>query len=226
MSASYRVGGYVVGRALDTVSPSDAKKLTDLFVAFAVIEDGEVVYRKPDELADLSRLRAANPDLRIILSIGGWGAGGFSEAAATPDGRRGFAKSAVALVRRYGFDGVDVDWEYPCYSAAGIAAAPSDRETFTLLLSETRSELDRESAACGRHLCLTIAVGADQYFIEGACMDEVQDLVDLVNVMTYDMRGGFQVLTGHHTCLHHSSGDLYRISAAAARGTESSRTRT
>lgn len=214
MSPAYRVGGYVVGRSLDSVSASDAAMLTDLFVAFAVIEDGAVVYRKPEELAHLDRLREANPNLRIVLSIGGWGAGGFSEAAGTPDGRRAFARSAVALVRRHGFDGLDVDWEYPCYSAAGIAAAPSDRETFTLLLSQTREELERHSAAAGRPFCLTIAVGADQYFIEGTRMDVVQGLVDLVNVMTYDMRGGFQVLTGHHTCLHHSTGDLYRISAA------------
>ncbi|TVQ28761.1 MAG: glycoside hydrolase family 18 protein [Spirochaetaceae bacterium] len=213
MSSGFCVGGYVVGSALDSVSTADAARLTHLFVAFAVIEDGTVVYRNPTELAELLRIRAANPDLRIILSVGGWGAGGFSEAAATAEGRRAFAGSAVELVHRHGFDGIDVDWEYPCYSAAGIASSPADRENFTLLLADTRDELDRRPPGDRSDRLLTIAVGADQYFIEGTRMDQVQEVVDLVNVMTYDMRGGFQVLTGHHTCLHHSAGDLYRISA-------------
>ncbi|MBW7457411.1 chitinase, partial [Paenibacillus sepulcri] len=68
----------------------------------------------------------------------------------------------------------------------------------------------------GRHYLLTIAAGADQYYLDGTQMDQVQQYLDYVQLMTYDMRGGFQTLTGHHTNLYASTGDLFRISADAS----------
>ena len=73
-----------------------------------------------------------------VLAIGGWGADGFSQAASTADGRARFVDSTLVLMERYGFLGVDIDWEYPGSSAAGIASSANDRKNFTLLLQALR----------------------------------------------------------------------------------------
>ena len=208
---SYLIGGYATNRSIPTVTDDDAQQLTHLFLAFAVIEDGLVTDRRLTVLDELPRIRAANPDLRILISIGGWGAGGFSELASTAEGRARFVQSSLEIVQRHDLEGIDIDWEYPTYAAAGIGAKREDKHTYTLLMEELRAGLDGLSAT--RHYELTTAVGADQYYVDGTEMDRVAAVCDWINVMTYDMRGGFQTLTGHHTGLYASTGDLFRISA-------------
>lgn len=208
--------GYVQDRALPSVTPVDARMMTHVNIAFGHVIDGRVSVARTANLNCVEDLRAYNPSLGILLSIGGWGAGGFSEAAATSETRREFVRSALEVVKQYGLDGVDLDWEYPCYSVAGIASSPSDKDNFTFLLRELRTGLDWLGQSEGRRYLLTIAAGADQYYIDGTRMDQVQQYLDWVQLMTYDMRGGFQTLTGHHTNLFTPTGDLFRPSVDAS----------
>lgn len=126
------------------------------------------------------------------------------------------AASAVRVLEEFPFDGIDLDWEYPCYGEAGIASSPDDKRNFTLLLKTIREALSAKGEEDGRHYLLTIAAGADQYYVDGTEMAKVQQYLDYVQLMTYDMRGGFQVLTGHHTNLYTPTGDLFRISTDAS----------
>lgn len=208
--------GYVTSAALPSVTPEDARKMTHINVAFGFVKDSRVTVAATRNLDTLSKLREYNPDLGILLSLGGWGAGGFSEAAATPENRQVFAHTALEILNEFKLDGIDVDWEYPSYSIAGIASQPADKQNFTLLLKELRSALDDQGKTDGRHYLLTIATGADQYYLDGTEMGEVQKYLDWVQLMTYDMRGGFQVITGHHTNLYTPTGDLFRISVDAS----------
>ncbi|NEW06281.1 glycoside hydrolase family 18 protein [Paenibacillus sp. SYP-B3998] len=210
------VTAYATDESLPLLTQEDANRLTHLNIAFGLVRDHEV---HVDDMRNMSYVRAIksyNPKLNILLSIGGWGAGGFSEAASSIEGRQTFAKTSVNLLKKYELDGLDIDWEYPSYAAAGIQASPKDRITFTLLLKELREQLDQQGQADNRRYLLTIAAGADQYYIDGTEMDKVQDYLDLIQLMTYDMRGGFQTLTGHHTNLYTPSGDLFRISVQAS----------
>ncbi|UYV62804.1 Cht9 [Cordylochernes scorpioides] len=77
-------------------------------------------------------LKRQNPRLRTLMAIGGWNEGSvkYSKMAASPEGRRQFAKSAVEFLERYGFDGLDMDWEYP----ANRGGKPEDKQNFVLLL--------------------------------------------------------------------------------------------
>jgi len=68
---------------------------------------------------------------------------GFSDAALTPTSRYNFAREANALINEYNLDGIDIDWEYPGTSAAGIKSRPQDRENFTLLLTAIRDVIGR-----------------------------------------------------------------------------------
>lgn len=56
-----------------------------------------------------------NPNLKVLIAIGGWNEGGkkYSDMAATKMSRDKFTKSVVTFLTEHGFDGLDLDWEYP-----------------------------------------------------------------------------------------------------------------
>lgn len=197
---------YVETKDLGHMDEADVKALDVINIAFALVVDGKVTWEHPECEEALAKIRQINPELKIVISVGGWGAGGFSEAAYTGEGRALFARTAVELVGRYGLDGIDIDWEYPCLGMAKIGADAADKENFTLLLAELREQL--EAVEKGRYL-LTIAAGGDTYFVRNTQMEKVQQYLDYVQLMTYDLRGGFQILTGHHTNLYSIQADLF-----------------
>ncbi|WP_051507121.1 glycoside hydrolase family 18 protein [Saccharibacillus sacchari] len=211
-----RTVGYVGHNDLPDLDTEDLLKLTHINIAFGHVGNDAIVTDHLNNMTEIARLRKEHPSILILLSVGGWSAGGFSEAASTEAGRRRMAESSLAAIDAYDLDGIDLDWEYPCYGEAGIGADPADRENFTHLLRSIREAFDARGAVDDRHYLLTIAAGADQYYIDGTHMDEAQQYLDYVQLMTYDMRGGFQVLTGHHTNLHTPTGDLFRISVEAS----------
>ena len=216
MKQTYIVAGYVVDSKLPELAQEDLVKLTHLNVAFGHVQNDEIRTEHMKHMDVLRSIKGEHPELNIILSVGGWSAGGFSEAASSEKGRSTMANSAVRILTDFPFDGIDLDWEYPCYGEAGIQSSPDDKKNFTLLLKTMRDALDRKGVQDGRHYLLTIAAGADQYYVDGTEMKQVQQYLDFVQVMTYDMRGGFQILTGHHTNLYTSSGDLFRISTESS----------
>ena len=126
-----------------------------------------------------------------MLSIGGWTAGNFSEMAADERCRLSFARDCKRVVDQYGFDGIDIDWEYPTSDEAGISCSPDDTDNFTLLMRDIR-------AAIGKQKLLTIATIADAKFIDfRACLK----YLDFVNIMAYDVANPPK----HHTTLYRSS---------------------
>ena len=158
-----RIIGYVNTADLNHMREEDVRALTVINIAFGLIRDGEVVWDAKDakDARDgIVSIRKSNPELKIVLSVGGWGADGFSQAARTKEGRERFAASALAIVKEYGLDGIDIDWEYPGTSLAGIASDRSDKENYTLLLAELRKTLD----AYREGMLVTTAVGGDVYF--------------------------------------------------------------
>lgn len=216
MSEQYIAAGYVVDAALPEMTREDLLKLTHLNVAFGHVRNHEISTEHLKHTEVVQRIKLEHPELTVLLSVGGWSAGGFSEAASTEEGRNSMAASAVRVLSELPFDGIDLDWEYPCYGEADIESSPDDKQNFTLLLKTIREALDVKGSQDGRHYLLTIAAGADQYYVDGTEMDQVQQYLDFVQLMTYDMRGGFQILSGHHTNLYTPPGDLFRISTDAS----------
>src|SRR6185437_5400995 len=167
---SFRVVAYVASWSIPTAIR--AEKITDLNFAFARIDaNGNVGFERAESatgLQSLVALKKKNPRLRLIVSIGGWMADGFSDAALTEASRRRFSSSAVELVRRHSLDGLDIDWEYPGQGVAGIRYRPQDKQNFTLLLKTLREQLDAASDAAGRkgreRYVLTIASADREYF--------------------------------------------------------------
>jgi chitinase len=139
----------------------------------------------------LKLLKARNPHLKLLISIGGWtGSGRFSDAALTESSRRLFTESALDLfIRRWPnlFDGIDIDWEFPVAGGLqGNVERPADRENFTLMLADLRRALDAQGARDKRHYELTIAASARAPEIANVDLQRIEPLLDFINVMTYD----------------------------------------
>lgn len=204
--APYRIVGYVTdGAALPKIG---AGKLDVINFAFAKVgEDHRVFLPTPtaaQRLRELGGLRRDNPGLKIVLSIGGWGAGNFSEAAVDATTRKAFVDSSVELAAAHDLDGLDIDWEYPTQPGPGIGHSPADRENFSLLLEELRARLDALGRERGRSYLLTIAA-ADGEAASGLEIARIARTLDWINLMSYDFYGSLSSTTGHHASLFRSA---------------------
>ncbi len=146
----------------------------------------------------LTSLKKRYPGLKILLSLGGWGGcRTCSEVFSSDSGRSQFAKSTVRVLRAYSADGLDLDWEYPGVSGyPDHPYSPADSHNFTLLVRKLRKQF-------GKSYELTFAAGAI-YDILARSIEwkAVMPYVDLVNLMTYDLKNGFSKVTGHHSSLY------------------------
>lgn len=140
------------------VADIPADKLTHVNYAFAVIRDGQCAARgraAPEHFAQLRALKQKHPHLRTLISVGGWAdSGPFSDAALTEASRSKFARSCAAFAATNGFDGVDIDWEYP--GGGGLEkdkGRPEDTRNFTLLLAELRRALDDQGGPTASITC-------------------------------------------------------------------------
>lgn len=194
--------GYAMNPSLPTITREDAENLTHINLAFGLIADGVLDMSGLSNIGELHRIRSYNKDLRFVLSVGGWGAGGFSTMAKNAEGRARFVSSCIDVVRTHNLDGIDIDWEYPCMDLAGIDCDAADKQNFTLLLHDLRRAL-------GDDKIVSIAAGAGDYFIENTHMDEVAAVCDYVQLMTYDIRSGFHTQAGHHANLYTAAGDEF-----------------
>jgi chitinase len=213
-----RVVGYLASWGVRTkgaeIAKLPARDLTHIYYAFAdIAPDGSVVLgnrcvdvgacgaaaslpsRPLGNFGELRRLKSRYPHLRLTISVGGWGGSArFSDAALTESSRRRFARTAVDLfIRRWPglFDGIDIDWEFPVQGGlAGNVERPADRHNFTLLLAELRRQLDAQGDADRRHYELTIAASARPSEIANVELDRIMQLLDFINVMTYDYHTG------------------------------------
>ena len=144
----------------------------------------------PERFREIVALKKQNPELKVMLSVGGWGSGRFSEMASDEQRRLSFANDCRRVVDEFGLDGIDIDWEYPTSDMAGISASPADRENFNYLMRDIR-------AAIGAEKLLTLASSAYAEYIDfHSCMQ----YLDFVNVMTYDMADAPK----HHSALYES----------------------
>lgn len=170
----------------------DPTVMTHINYAFGHVNDQFNGVRIDNEqrLRDIVSLKKQQPKLLVMLSIGGWGSGRFSEMTASEANRQAFAADCRRVCDEFKLDGIDIDWEYPTQSSAGISSSPQDTENFTLLMRDLRQAL-------GKKLWLTLAsVGSAQYIDFKSCID----YFDMVNVMAYDMGSAPK----HHAALYRS----------------------
>ena len=216
------IGAYYPGGSAERypISRIPADKLTHLFYAFARIEKGRCVVKDDasGHFAALSKLKSKHPQLRTIISIGGWTADGFSDAALTAQSRERFVSSCLTLFfdqHRGSFDGFDIDWEYPVYGGPEqITSRPQDRSNMTLLVREFRRQLDAMGKQRNQHFLLTAALPAGRLQSEGPFdptrsfeLDKLAHVLDFINLMTYDMGTSFSPVSTFNAPLHEVGND-------------------
>ncbi|OQR66805.1 putative chitinase 3-like [Tropilaelaps mercedesae] len=136
-------------------------------------------------------LKAKNPKLKTIIAIGGWNEGSmkYSAMAESPSTRKIFIDSVIQFCKKYNFDGLDMDWEYP----ASRGGKSEDKQKFVTLLRELKH------AFKSKNLLLTAAVSAGKHFMDPAYdIPQVSKYLDFINIMAYDFHGGWETKAGHH----------------------------
>jgi|LSQX01.1.fsa_nt_gb chitinase len=187
----------------------DASKLTHLNYAFANIgSDLKIALGDADvDIANfkkLDELKRRHPHLKTLISVGGWTwSGRFSDAALTDSSRTAFADSCLQFILQYGFDGLDLDWEYPVTGGLpGNITRASDKQNFTLLLKKIRETFDARSAVDGREYLLTIAGGSGSWYVKNTEPGILHRYLDYAQIMTYDIHAHWDSYTDFNAPLY------------------------
>lgn len=138
---------------------------------------------------------------KVVLSIGGWeNSGQFPQVAADPQKRANFAHWCARHIRKYGFDGIDVDWEFPGYVRHN--GTPQDRQNFTLLLQAVHDSLQALGKTAGRSFLLSASLPAAASHLTDIEVLKISTIVDYLNVMTWDLFGPWGKISNHNSALY------------------------
>ncbi len=188
----------------EMVDSLPAEKLTHIIFSFCHLKGNKLAVdnsRDSVTIGKLVGLKQRNPNLKVLLSLGGWGGcKTCSDVFSTPKAIHEFSESVLALSKHFRTDGIDLDWEYPAIAGhPGHPFKTEDRQNFTTLVSDLRKTL-------GNKYEISFAAGGFQTFLdESIAWKEVMKMVDRVNLMSYDLVHGYSTVTGHHTPLFSTS---------------------
>ncbi|HKB45626.1 MAG TPA: glycoside hydrolase family 18 protein [Chitinophagaceae bacterium] len=185
----------------------DVNKITHLIFCFGHLDGQRYKVDNAKDTAIIKKmvsLKVKNPQLKVLLSLGGWGGcETCSDAFFTSEGRKEFAGSVKELTNYFKTDGIDLDWEYPAIRLDNDIdkepvhkTAPEDYNNFTNLVQQLRKIL-------GKPAIITFAAGGfNTYLQKSVDWEKVLKEVDYINLMSYDLINGYATETGHHTALY------------------------
>lgn len=189
---------------LDQFNP---KELTHIIFSFGHLQGNQFHINNAKDTLTIQKMidwKKQNPELKVMLSLGGWGGcAPCSTVFSTDTGREEFASSVKEVLDYFKADGIDLDWEYPAILGfPGHAFKPEDKDNFTALIKSLRASLPAP-------FLLTFAAGGFQNYLDSAVdWKQVMPVVDFVNIMSYDLVSGYSTVTGHHTPLFSSHPEM------------------
>jgi len=220
---------YRKGEGKYTVDDIDTSLCTHIIYSFVILDGEKHIIKAHDTWLDIDRsnsrgwnlgnfrkftaLKQSNPHVKYMLALGGWNDSKmpkYSELLASPSKIERFVEHAVGFLKEYGFDGLDLDYEYPSYDGHGRDAPDSDKPGFTLLckkLSEAFKEHNYE---------LTAAVSASKTVIDDAYeVPEISKYLDAIHMMSYDLHGSWEKIVNHHSPIYGADWDPLTTDFAA-----------
>jgi chitinase len=192
--------GYYAGRS-SAIDSFATEKLTHIIFSFCHLKGNLLDVANANDTATIRHmvaLKDKTPNLKVILSLGGWGGcKTCPDVFATDSGRRDFVSSVRELTDYFHTDGLDLDWEYPgLENVPGYSYTPQDKDHFTELIKLLRKNL-------GRRKEISFAAGGfTDYLRTSIDWKQVAPRVDYINLMSYDLVNGYSTRTGHHTALY------------------------
>uniref|UniRef100_A0A8D8YK73 Acidic mammalian chitinase n=1 Tax=Cacopsylla melanoneura TaxID=428564 RepID=A0A8D8YK73_9HEMI len=214
-----RIIGYYTSWGKKTISAAHLKRITHVIYAFIEMNaDGTVDIGSADRatstdpekdkqitlerLTYLLNLASKFPHLKVMFAVGGWANSQyFSGMAASPDKRIRFIASVIKLIEKFGFDGVDIDWEYPVTGGAN-EGVPADKQNYVTFMKELRTALDELASKVNRaeKFLISFASAAGQWTLDpGYDLPGLLKYADFANVMTYDFFGAWESKWGAYT---------------------------
>jgi len=207
-------------------------KVTHINYAFANIVNGECAIG--DSYADVEKsydgdtwdqpikgnfnqinnvLKKKQPGLQTLISVGGWTwSTYFSDVAADAASRDRFVTSCVSYMTKYGFNGIDLDWEYPVLGGLPTNHyRPDDGSNYLLLVQRFRQALTELTEKTNANYLLTIAAPAGEDKFKYLDLKRMSDYLDWFNIMTYDYNGCWSNYTSHMTNLYYNPADPQAI---------------
>lgn len=183
----------------------------------------------------LTKYKKQYPDVKTLISVGGWAetggyfdetgrvaSGGFYSMTTNADGSvnlsgiNAFTESVVTFIKKYGFDGVDIDYEYP--SSMSDSGHPDDFDfsnprraalygSYVVLMKSLREALDKAGQTDNQHYMLTIASPSSGYLLRGMETFDAVKYLDYVNIMSYDLHGAWNSHVGPNAALFDTGED-------------------
>ena len=171
-------------------------------VADRYLLEGKIDYPAESTQPGNSIIKLAHDNgTKVVLSIGGWDhSDNFPQVAADPQKRANFAHWCINHINHYGFDGIDIDWEFPGY--INHNGTPQDRQNFTLLLQAARDSLTALTESTGKNYLLSAALPAAAGHLPDIEVQEISRILDYMSIMTYDLFGPWGAISNHNSALY------------------------
>ena len=201
------VFAYVYSSSFKGFTDTARETLDVVNISFGrVTDDGVVDLGELRNIEEILQIRKTGT--RVVLCIGGYGSSckQFSDAASTAAGRTKLAASILEAVKKYHFDGVDIDWEYPGYETGRDVTV--DRPNFTAMMAQIANTLKKEN----EDYLITSAVPGGPWGVDRYDVSSLNDILDYIHLMTYDFHGSTKAV--HHTALYSSSNTATGCSVA------------
>ncbi|XP_008848561.2 acidic mammalian chitinase-like [Nannospalax galili] len=198
---------------LGSMTPDDIDPClcTHLIYAFARISNNRITMTDKKDLTDykaFNSLKRRNSQLKTLMAIGCWNSGTaapFITMLSTTKNRQTFIVSVIQFLRQYGFDGLNLAWQYPgCHGST-----PKDKHRFTVLVQELRGAFEKEAIKNKKPRLMVTAtvIGIISTIQSGYEIPQLSQFLDYIQVMTYDLHGSWDGYTGENSPLYKSPSD-------------------
>ncbi|OAL51441.1 hypothetical protein IQ07DRAFT_586945 [Pyrenochaeta sp. DS3sAY3a] len=186
--------GWNMNKKCGTMTPEEipVHSLTHLIFSFGFIAPGSFKIEpmsdfQPSLFGRVTDLKMKKPSLKVLIALGGWTHNDpgkyqkvFSDMASSAANRKTFISNLMGFMAQYGFDGVDLDWEYP--GATDRGGVPEDGENLNTLMKEMKE-------AMGSRYILTFTAPTSYWYLRHFDIKKSAEIADWINLMSYDLHG-------------------------------------